>query len=70
MAHKQRSIILDSCGDEHGDLLRIGRNGSRYFIDRIGEAYTPKAGETKRIFMSKEKAEKAFASGSAYLGHY
>ena len=68
MKSKKRAVILDRCGDDEGDLLRIGRKGSRYFVEKIGEAYTAQAGQTKRTYLTKKTAQKRFNEGCDYLG--
>ncbi len=65
---KKRAIIIDRCGDDEGDLLRIGRKGSRYFIEKIGETYTAQAGQTTRTYLTKKAAQKRFSKGCDYLG--
>jgi hypothetical protein len=53
--------IIDSCGDEHGDLFRLGRKGSRYFVEKIIPAFEPGAGTRKRYYKkSKKEAERIF----------
>ncbi len=66
---RARAIRLDTCGDNRGPLLKIGRKGSKYFIDKVGAAHSPNAGRTTRTFMkTKRAAEKSFADGCDYRG--
>jgi len=60
MATKARAQILDRYGDDNGDLLRIGRKGSRYFIEKIDEAYSPYPGRVTRTYMKKSEAVDTF----------
>ncbi len=48
--------ILYTWGDVHGDLFRVGRKASRYYIEQTGEAFTPNAGEIMRIYVTKQEA--------------
>ena len=63
---KRNSIILDTCGDENGDLFRLGRRGSRYFFERIIPAFEPGAGTTKRFYQkTRKEAEDIFEEACA-----
>ena len=69
MAKKATSIILDTCGKRRGPVFRIGRTGSKYFVDEWAEAYGPRAGEFTRDYKkTKRAAERAFADGCEYRG--
>lgn len=69
MRKKKRAVIIDRCGDDDGDLLRLGRVGSKYFIERITPAFEPDAGRVTRTFQkTKREAERKFEDGCAYLG--
>lgn len=68
MGKKARSMIIDRCGDEHGDLLKLGRKGSRYFLEKVAPAYTSRAGQVTRTYMKKKVAERKFLSGCEYRG--
>ena len=48
--------ILYRWYDKNGDLFRVGRGGSHYFIERIEPAFTPRAGEVSRQYVSKAEA--------------
>jgi len=57
---KARSTVIDRCGDEHGDLVRIGRKGSKYFIETIVPAWSSDAGKVTRSYMKKARATELF----------
>jgi hypothetical protein len=50
--------ILIRWQDENGDLYRVGRSGSHYFIEIIEPAWEPSAGEVSRVYVSKEEADR------------
>jgi len=52
-----KDVYLTEWSDENGRTHAIGRRGSRYFIEHVALAYTPRAGEVRREYVSKEKAE-------------
>ena len=57
----KNDIEIDRCGDEHGDLFRLGRKGSKYYIEKIVPAFEPGAGTTKRYYKkTKKEAENIF----------
>ena len=50
-------IILHAWYDDHGDLYRVGRRGSRYFVESVVPAFEPRAGEVARKYVTKAEAE-------------
>jgi len=52
-----KDIILRAWYDENGDLYRVGRRGSRYFVESVAPAFEPHAGEVTRKYVTKAEAE-------------
>lgn len=49
-------MLLRSWSDENGELFRVSRQGSRYFIEIITPALEPGAGKVSRRYTGKEEA--------------
>lgn len=49
--------ILEKWSDDNGDLFRIGKAGSRYFIETITPAFRPHAGEVSRYYVTEAEAD-------------
>ncbi len=65
---KAKDVVIDRCGDEYGDLWRLGRRGSRYYTERIAPAFEAGSGRVTRTYIPKAKATKEFVNGCRYLG--
>jgi len=53
-----RKGYIEVWSDENGDLFRVGQEeGGRYFIEIIAPAFSPRAGEVSRRYVSKTEAE-------------
>lgn len=51
-----RDIVLRSWRDDIGNIYRMGRRGSHYFIELIVPAYERAAGTISRTYVSKARA--------------
>jgi len=49
--------ILSRWGDEQGDLFRVGRRGSHYFIEQVAPAFSPNPGAVTREYVTKREAD-------------
>jgi hypothetical protein len=49
-------MLLRAWADSNGDLFRVERQGSRYFIESITPALEPRAGKVSRRYVTKSEA--------------
>jgi len=53
----KKDIYIAEWYDGNGKVYATGRRSNRYFIERVALAYTPRAGEVTREYVSKQEAE-------------
>lgn len=63
-------MLLRAWSDNNGDLFRVKRQGSRYFVESITPAFEPGSGEVSRKYVSKNEANDFDPDPAGQLEYY